>query len=134
MMEFIALQSQQPLPLDEIRAHLDALPTARRDRWNEATYIVADTPQLLAEVVAERAEPGAGFPRVVALVELSANRVLFSMSAREVETARALARWIRSRYDVAVLGSGMVDITAETDADLTNVFGVPRTSKRESAG
>src|ERR1043166_3075350 len=123
MNETFALQARTPLSLDEIRAHLDALPTARRDRWDDTTYLIADTPDLLRYALEERDADRTQFPRVVALVELSACRVLVAIQSREIETARAFARWVRRTYDVAVLSESLKDITAATDDDLTNLFG-----------
>jgi hypothetical protein len=127
MTDAFALQSRAPLPLDEIRAHLDAMPMVRRDRWDDAMYMLADTPQLLQFALEQREADQTRFPRVIAIVELSASRVYFGMQTLEVETARAFARWVRRTYDVAVLTERLKDITAETDDDLTNVFGpLPR--------
>ena len=92
MTEAFALQARTPLPLDEIRAHLDALPLARRDRWDDAWYLVADTPELLQFALEERDADRTEFPRVVAIVEISASRIYFGLQTREVETARTFAR------------------------------------------
>lgn len=123
MNETFVLQARASLPLDEIRRHLDSLPTVRRDRWDDSTYLLADTPELLQYALEERDADQTQFPRVIALVELSASRVLFAMQTREVETARAVARWVRRTYDVTVLSESLKDITADTDSDLTNIFG-----------
>jgi hypothetical protein len=123
MINVFALQARTPFPLDEIRAHLDAMPMVSRDRWDDATYMLADTPQLLQFALEQREAHHTEFSSLVVLVELSASRVLFSLHTREVETARAFTRWVRRTYDVAVLSERLNDITAATDDDLTNLFG-----------
>jgi hypothetical protein len=129
MIDTFTLETDTPLPLDEIRAHLESLPMVRKDRWANEMYMLADTPELLQFAVEEREVDHTQFPRVIALVQLSASRVLFALQTREVETARAFALWVRRTYDVVVLGERMKDITAATDDDLTNVFG-PRPKRR----
>lgn len=123
MNDTFVLEARTAFPLDEIRAHLGSLPTVRRDRWDDSTYLMTDTPELLKYALEERSADQTQFPRVIVLVELSPSRVLFAMQTREFETARAFARWIRSKYDVAVLTEHLKDITPATDDDLTNLFG-----------
>jgi hypothetical protein len=89
--------------------------------------MLADTPQLLEFALGQREANHDLFPRVIALVELSASCVYFGVQTREFETARAFARWARRTYNVSVLSESLKDITAATDDDLTNVFGpVPK--------
>jgi len=51
-----------PFSTDEIRAHLDALPTARRDRWDDAVYIVTDDAETLRLVTDARENDRDGMP------------------------------------------------------------------------
>lgn len=126
MISSFLFQSAVPLPLDEIRTHLDALPTVRRDRWDDAVYIVADDASTLQLVVDAREKNHEGFPRVTSLVRLYDARIDFSLQTRDVNTARAFARWLRNAYDVTILNEAFKDITAECDDNLDHLFGKPR--------
>lgn len=92
MITSFLLQSTKPFPLHEIRAYLDALPTARRDRWGDAVYIVADDAATLEFVTSAREKNRVGYPRVTSLVRLYDARIDFELQTREVETVRAFAR------------------------------------------
>ncbi len=125
MISSFQFRSTEPLPLDDIRAHLAALPTARRDRWDDAVYIVADDPATLRSVIDVREESQVGFPRIAALVRLCDARVDFAVDTLEVEAVRAFARWLRGTYDLAILDGAFQDITSEVDDNLDYLFGKP---------
>jgi hypothetical protein len=126
MISSFLFQSAAPLPLDEIRAHLDALPTARRDRWDDAVYIVADAPATLQFVADAREKSREGYPRVASLVRLYDARIDFTVQTRDVNTVRAFARWLRGAYNVVIQNEALKDITAECDDNLDYLFGTPR--------
>lgn len=126
MMTTFSFQAATALPLEDIRAKLAALPTARRDRWDEAVYIVADDAATLKYVEDARESSREGYPRVVSLVRLYTDHVDFSLQTTEVETARNLARWIRASCQVAILNESFKDISANCDANLDFLFGKPR--------
>lgn len=126
MISSFMFQSSEPLPLDEIRAHLGALPTARRDRWDDAVFIIADDPATLRSTIDAREKSQVGFPRIAALVRLYDARVDFAVDTLEVETVRAFARWLLSAYSFAILDEQFQDITSEVDDNLDYLFGTPR--------
>lgn len=126
MISSFLFQSAAPLPLDEIGAHLDALPTVRRDRWDDAVYIVADDAATLQFVADAREKSRAGYPRVASLVRLYDTRIDFTVQTRDVNTVRAFARWLRGAYKVAIQNEAFKDITAECDDNLDYLFGTPR--------
>jgi hypothetical protein len=126
MITSFLFESAAPLPLDEIRAHLDALPTARRDKWDNDVYIVVDDPRTLEHVIDAREASQVGYSRVAALVALSDTRVDFSLQTQDLEVVRAFARWARARYHVAILDERFKDITAECDDHLDHLFGPSR--------
>ncbi len=126
MISSFLFRSTEALPLDDIRAHLAALPTARRDQWDDAVYIVTDDPATLRSVIDAREKSQVGFPRIAALIRLYNTRVDFAVDTLEVETVRAFARWLRGNYRVAILDESFQDITTEVDDNLDYLFGKPR--------
>lgn len=126
MISSFLFQSASSFPLSEIRAHLDALPTVRRDRWDNDVHIIADDAATLRFATDARENNREGYPRVVSLVGLYDTRIDFSLQARDVETVRTFARWLRSVYDVTILNEAFKDITAECDDNLDHLFGKPR--------
>ncbi|MBA3405606.1 MAG: hypothetical protein H0U13_13160 [Gemmatimonadaceae bacterium] len=135
MISSFLFQSAAPLPLDEIRAHLEALPTVRRDRWDDAVYIVADDAATLQLVTDARENSGdEAYPRVAALVRLYDARIDFSLQTREVETVRVFARWLRAGHDVAILDEAFKDISSECDDNLDYLFGTPRKRRLVAVG
>ncbi len=134
MITSFIFQSATPFPLDKIRARLAVVPTARRDRWDDAVYIFADDAATLQFVTDEREHSRVGYPRVASLVRLYDTRIDFELQAREVETVRAFARWLRATHDVAVLDEAFKDITAECDDKLDFLFGQPRKRRLTRVG
>jgi len=126
MISSFLFQAATTLPLDAIRAHLDALPTVRRDRWDDAVYIVADDAATLQFVVDAREKIREGYPRVASLVRLFDDRIDFSVQTRDVDTVRAFTRWLRGAYDVVILNEAFKDITVGCDDNLDHLFGKPR--------
>lgn len=126
MISSFLFQSTAPLPSDEIRAHLDTLPTVRRDRWDDAVYIVTDDAATLQFVLDAREKSREGYPRVASLVRLYDARIDFTVQTREVNTVRAFARWLRHSYEVTILDEAFKDITAECDDHLDYLFGKAR--------
>jgi len=125
MISSFIFRSANVLPLDEIRAHLDEIPTARRDRWDEGVYIVADEQPTLERVIDARESSQEGYPRIVSLVGLYETEISFSLQSRYVETVRAFARWLQASYQIRILTEAFNDITAECDANLDYLFGKP---------
>lgn len=128
MITSFIFQSPDTFPLEKIHAHLDALPTVRRDRWDDAVYIVTDDAETLRSVIEAREEDRRRYPRVMSLVRLYDARVDFSVQTRDVVTLRAFARWLRTAHEVAILNEAFEDITSRCDDNLDYLFGKP--SKR----
>jgi hypothetical protein len=81
-----------------------------------------------------REQSRVGYPRVASLVRLYDARIDFELQTRDVETARAFARWLRGTYDLAILDEAFKDITAECDDKLDFLFGTPRKRRLTRVG
>jgi hypothetical protein len=98
----------------------------RRDRWDDAVYIIADDAATLKFVTDAREKSRVGYPRAASLVRLYDVRINFELQTRDVETVRAFARWLHGTYDVVILDEAFKDITADCDDKLDLLFGAPR--------
>jgi hypothetical protein len=134
MITSFIFQTAGAFPLEEIRAYLDALPTVRRDRWDDAVYIFADDDATLRRVVDARENSEAIYPRIVSLVRLYDARIDFSLQTRDVQTVREFARWVRRGYDITIQNDAFKDITAECDDNLDHLFGKLQKRRLTSIG
>lgn len=134
MLTSFIFQTAGVFPLNEIRAHLDVLPTVHRDRWDNEVYIFADNDSTLRRVIDAREYSDASYPRIVSLVRLYEKHIDFSLQTRDVKTVREFARWLRRHYDITILDDAFRDITAECDDNLDHLFGKPPKRRMTSIG